>query len=79
MALLFDALFDTVDEGQEAQQKNLLKNKIQTSRANKGLDTTKLNWFNLAQLAFADTSASGFEEAAQRTHTIGFRFHSLWD
>ena len=50
MALLFDAPFDTVYEGQEARPKKLLKSKIQTSRASKGLDTTTLNWFNVAQL-----------------------------
>ena len=47
---VFDALFDTVDEGQEARPK-LLKSNIQTSKANKGLHTTTLTWFNLAQLA----------------------------
>jgi hypothetical protein len=51
MALLFDALFDTVDEGQEARPKKLLKSKVQTSRANKGFDTAILNWCNVAQLA----------------------------
>ena len=62
MALLFDALFDTVGEGQGARPKRslkgkvssrrkLLKGKIQTSRASKGSETTELNWFDLAQLA----------------------------
>ena len=33
MALIDDALFDTVDEGQKARPKKLLKRNIQTSRA----------------------------------------------
>ena len=52
MALLFDAPFATIDEGQEARpKKKLLKSKTQTSRAKTGLDTNTLNWFNVAQLA----------------------------
>ena len=57
MALLFDTLFETFEEGQEARQKKVLKGKIQTSRASKRLDTTTLILFNVAQLAFAETSA----------------------
>ena len=45
MAFLFDALFDTVDEGQEARPRKLLKSKIQTLRVSAGLDTTNMNWF----------------------------------
>ena len=51
MALLFRRTFDTIDEGQEARPSKFLKSKIQTSRASTGLDTTTLNWFNVAQLA----------------------------
>ena len=50
--MLFDTLFDTVGEGQGAWPKKRLKGKIQTSRASKGLETTNLNWFNVAQLAW---------------------------
>ena len=46
-----DARFGTVDEGQKARPKKLLKRKIQTSRARRGLDTTTMNLFNVAQLA----------------------------
>ena len=51
MALLFDTLFETFEEGQEARQKKVLKGKIQASRASKRLDTTTLLLFNVAQLA----------------------------
>ena len=49
--LNFDAIFDTIDEGQKARPEKLLKCKIQASRARADLDTTTLNWFNVAQLA----------------------------
>ena len=52
MALLFEAFFDTVDEGQEARPKKLLKSKIQASRSRQGLATTTLKYlFNVAQMA----------------------------
>ena len=53
MALLFDTIFDTVElgEGQGARPKKRLKGNIQTSRANEGLETTKLTSYNVAQLA----------------------------
>ena len=55
---LFDAIFDTVDEGQEARPKKLVKSRIQTSRVSKGLDTTAMNWFvHCGSVGFADTSA----------------------
>ena len=59
MALLFvtHSLTQLMKVKRLGRPKKLLKSKIQTSRAKTGLDTTTLNLFNVAQLAFADTNA----------------------
>ena len=50
MDFIFDTLFETPGKGDGAKRKPW-KGNIQTSRANKGLDITTLNCFNVAQLA----------------------------
>ena len=51
MYFIFDTLFETPGKGEGAKPKKTWKGKIQTSRASECLKTTKLNWFNVAELA----------------------------
>ena len=50
MDFIFDTLFETPGKGEGAKRKKPWKGKIQASRASKCLKTTKLNWFNVAEL-----------------------------
>ena len=50
MDFIFDTLFETPGKGEGAKRKKPWKGNIQTLRASKCLKTTKLNWFNVAEL-----------------------------
>ena len=50
MDFIFDTLFETPGKGEGANQNKPWKGKNQASRANTCLKTTKLNWFNVAEL-----------------------------
>ena len=60
MDFIFDTLFETPGKGEGA--KRPWKGKIQASRASKCLNTTKLNWFNVAEL----TSQTPMPEVLRR-------------